>query len=230
MVAMTIRTKYSRILGSDNFNPIFVPKKVPVRPPINKKTSRERFTSIGRGAPRHLNELISVLVTHARDDDTSLLPLDTGWPDLISEAFLDAVDYLRTRLGDRIDDWQWGKVHHTNPRHPLSDLNPDYSQYLDPPRFPMHGDGDTPLQGGYSPGKPFEVTLVSVVRYVFDTSDWDHSRWAVPLGVSGHPGSPHYSDQARLWSDGELVPMLYLWENVKSTAESHQKIKPDKEA
>jgi len=88
----------------------------------------------------------------------------------------------------------------------------------------MHGDADTPLQGGYSPGNPFAVTLLSVVRYVFDTSDWDKSRWVMPLGVSGHPGSPHYADQAYHWSDGELVPMFYNWEKVKSTAESYQKI------
>jgi len=193
--------------------------------------SEEMFTSTGRGAPRHLSELMSVLVSHARDNDTSLLPPGTGWPDLLSGALSDAVDYLRTRLGDDIHDWQWGKVHYTNPQHPLSVTNTDtdYSQYLNPPTFPMHGDADTPLQGGYSPGNPFEVTLLSVVRYVYDTSDWDNSKWAIPLGSSGHPGSSHYADQASLWSDGELVPMLYNWEQVKSTAESYQKIEPYKE-
>jgi len=190
--------------------------------------SEEMFTSTGRGAPRHLSELMSVLVTHARDNDTSLLPPGTGWPNLLSEALSDAVDYLRTRLGDNLHEWRWGKIHRTNPRHPLSDTNIDHSRDLDPPTFPMHGDADTPLQGGYSPGNPFEVTLLSVVRYVFDTSDWDNSRWAIPLGSSGHPGSPHYADQAYLWSDGELVPMFYNWEKVKSTAESYQKIEPHK--
>ena len=72
------------------------------------------------------------------------------------------------------------------------------------------------------------MTLLSVVRYVFDTSDWDNSRWVIPLGVSGHPGSPHYADQAYHWSEGELVPMFYNWEKVKSTAESYQKIEPHK--
>jgi len=190
----------------------------------------EMFTSTGRGAPRHLSELTSLMVAHLRDNDTSLLPPDTDWSDLLLESLTDAVGYLRTRLGDNINQWQWGKVHHTNPRHPLSDTNTntECSQYLDPPNFPMHGDADTPLQGGYSPGKPFEVTLLSVVRYVFDTSDWDNSRWVMPLGVSGHPGSPHYADQAYPFSDGKLVPMLYSWEKVKSTAESYQKIEPHK--
>lgn len=186
----------------------------------------EMFTSTGRGAPRHLSELTSLIFSHIRDDDTSLLPPGTDWPELLSEAFSDAVDYLKNRLGDTIHDWRWGEVHQTNPRHPLSGLYPDWSRHLDPSRLPMHGDADTPLQGGYSPGTPFDVTLLSVVRYVFDTSDWDQSKWILPLGTSGHPGSPYYTDQASHWSDGKLIPMEYSWEKVKAGAKSYQKLTP----
>ena len=65
--------------------------------------------------------------------------------------------------------WQWGAVHRTSPKHPLSPLFPELEDLLNPPSVPMGGDGDTPLAGGYSPGRPFDVTLLSVVRYVFDT-------------------------------------------------------------
>ena len=88
------------------------------------------------------------------------------------------------------------------------------------------GGGDTPQAAGYSPGNPFAITLLSVVRYVFDISDWDNSGWAVPLGVSGHPGSSHYEDQLPFWAKVDLIPMVYTWDRVRQEAESHQIIEP----
>jgi len=186
----------------------------------------EMFTSTGRGAPRHLNELASLLVTMARDDDTSLLAPGSDWKSVSAEALSEAVDYLKQRLGENMETWQWGRIHHTAPRHPLSDAHPGFSRLLDPPSMPMGGDGDTPQMGNYSPGSPFAMTLMSVVRYVYDTADWENSRWAVPLGVSGHPASPHYADQAPIWADVDLVSMHYSWDLIKANAESHQTIAP----
>ncbi len=124
-------------------------------------------------------------------------------------------------------DWKWGALHRTSPKHPLSHLFPGLEDFLNPPSVPMGGDGDTPLAGGYSPGRPFAVTLLSVVRYVFDLSDWDNSCWAVPLGVSGHPASPHYADQSAIWGALELVPMRYTWDRIKEEATAHQTLEPE---
>ena len=89
----------------------------------------------------------------------------------------------------------------------------------------MGGDGDTPQHTNYSPGSPYAISSLSVLRYVFDTADWDKSAWIVPLGASGHPGSVHYSDQATIWAKVELVPMQYAWERIIGEAESHQTLK-----
>jgi len=43
-------------------------------------------------------------------------------------------------------------------------------------------------------------------------------------GASGHPGSPFYRDQNATWAKGEMVPMLYDWDEIKSSAVSHQQI------
>lgn len=185
------------------------------------------FTTTGRGAPRHLGELASQIVTAAKSGDSSLLPPGATWRSVATEALDEAVSYLRKRLGDDMATWQWGAVHRTSPKHPLSHLFPELEDLLNPPSVPMGGDGDTPLAAGYSPGRPFDVTLLSVVRYVFDTSDWDKSCWAVPLGVSGHPASPHFADQAVIWGALELIPMRYRWDRVKAEAASHQTIKPE---
>jgi penicillin amidase len=184
------------------------------------------FTSTGRGAPRHVAELASQIVSQAKSGDESFLPPGASWRSVATEALEEAVEYLRNRLGDDLRAWKWGAVHRTSPQHPVSRLFPGQEGFLNPPSMPMGGDGDTPLASGYSPGRPFAVTLLSVVRYIFDLSDWENSCWAVPLGVSGHPGSPHYADQAPIWADVELVPMTYTWERIRAEAESQQKLEP----
>ena len=123
-------------------------------------------------------------------------------------------------MEDKLDSQKWGKVHRTNPIHPLSKIFPKYSSLLNPPSVSMGGDSDTPQQGGYLDN--FEVNSVSVNRYIHDTSDWKKSRWIVPLGSSGHPGSPHFSDQSKLWSKLETIPQLWDWNEIKSVAETAQ--------
>ena len=113
-----------------------------------------------------------------------------------------------------MESWRWGSVHHTAPRHTLSDAFPGLARLLDPPRIPMGGDGDTPQAGSYSPAQPFTMTGMSVARYVFDPGDWSRSAWITPLGASGHPGSPHYADQAEVWGRVDLIPMLYDWDII----------------
>jgi penicillin amidase len=184
------------------------------------------FHATGRGAPRHLGELASQIVHQAKTGDTSFLPPGATWGSIAAEALVEAVAYLRQRLGDDMATWKWSAIHRTSPRHPISPLFPGLENLLNPPSISMGGDGDTPYAAGYSPGRPFDVTLLSVVRYIFDTSDWDNSIWAVPLGVSGHPGSPHYADQASIWGSLELIPMRYSWDRVKTEAESHQTLEP----
>jgi penicillin amidase len=184
------------------------------------------FHATGRGAPRHLGELASQIVHQAKTGDTSFLPPGATWRSMAAEALEEAVGYLRQRLGDDMAAWKWSAIHRTSPKHPISHLFPGLENLLNPPSMSMGGDGDTPYAAGYSPGRPFDVTLLSVVRYIFDISDWDNSSWAVPLGVSGHPGSPHYADQASIWGRLELIPMRYSWDRVKTEAESQQRLEP----
>lgn len=184
----------------------------------------EMFAATGRGAPNHLRQLAVWLVTMAEANDTTWLPPGGDWPSLVARALAAGVSDLRARLGDNLEDWQWGQVHHTQPRHSLSEVFPEFAPLLDPPAVAMGGDGDTPQAASYSPADPYVMTSMSVARYVFDTADWNNSRWIVPLGSSGHPGSPHYTDQASAWSQVDLIPMLYEWQRIQAEAESRQQL------
>jgi penicillin amidase len=163
-----------------------------------------------------------LLVTMAEKNDTSLLPPGTDWRSLAATALAEGVADLAERLGDDMGSWWWGRVHQTAPRHTLSDAIPGLAGMLDPPQVPMGGDGDTPQAGSYSPAGPYTMTSMSVARYVFDLGDWSNSAWITPLGPSGHPGSPHYADQAPVWGNVDLIPMLYDWDRIESASESQQ--------
>lgn len=161
----------------------------------------------------------------ARGDDTCLAD-GQSWETVIESALADAVRELRARLGADSREWTWGAMHRTRPRHPLSRVFPGCAKALDPPGLATHGDADTPLAGTYALTDRFTPTVMSVNRYIHDPSDWRNSRWIVPLGASGHPGSPHYADQAELWADVETVPQLWDWNDILAAAETHQTLTP----
>jgi putative CocE/NonD family hydrolase len=190
--------------------------------PLAEKAS----TSAGRGAASHVRQLASQLVSHALSGDTSLLPEGSDWNTVIELALAQGVDDLKSELGPDMDSWSWGSVHRTRPAHPLSSSFPDAAGLLNPPSVPMSGDGDTPHAASYSQSDPYTVTSTSVARYVWDTADWDNSRWIVPLGSSGHPGSRHFADQTPIWARVGLVPATYSWDKIEVEAESAQALVP----
>lgn len=183
-------------------------------------------SGIGRGAATHANQLYARATAAMASDDTSNLTPGQTWLRLIESALAQAVSELQARLGSEMQSWTWGAIHHTRPQHPLSRIFPDYAHLLDPPSVATDGDSDTPQQGGYSAVDRFVQTLMSVNRYIHDPSDWRRSRWIVPLGASGHPGSPHFADQADLWADVQTIPQLWEWDDILGAAATRQTLTP----
>ena len=91
---------------------------------------------------------------------------------------------------------------------------------MNPKKVPASGDGDTPLAGSYD--RNFKVSAASVNRYAHDINNWENSKWIVPLGSSGNPGSKHYFDQLELWANGETIPQLWNWKEIKNNSETLQ--------
>ncbi|MDE0745516.1 MAG: penicillin acylase family protein, partial [SAR202 cluster bacterium] len=186
----------------------------------------QALVSGGRGAPTHMNHLAIRLIEGLENEDCSLLPDGETWDTTIARAFAEGVDYLRETIGKDPEEWGWGKLHYTNPTHTLSEIFSNHKDLLNPPSVPMGGDGDTPQAGSFAMSNPFIMTGMSVARYVFDPSDWDNSRWIVPLGSSGHPGSSHYSDQTDLWSKVQAIKMAYTPKAVQEISVGKQKLIP----
>jgi len=188
--------------------------------------AEEILSGTNRAAMMFMLQISSRLATNASDGDTSLLPDGSDWAAVASNALTEGVAFLRQKLGDNIDIWQWSSLHFTRPQHTLSEAFPERANLLDPPSVPLGGDGDTPQSASYSLAEPFVITGMSAARYVYDLSDWDNSAWVIPLGASGHPGSPHYADQTPIWGEVQLVPMLYSWDRIEAEANTRQAISP----
>ena len=122
-----------------------------------------------------------------------------------------ALTWLRERLGPDPADWRWGVAHTVTWRHPLSgggppELREAAAAVFDVGPFPTTGGTGTVRAAGYNPAQPFRVSGGATYRLVADLSPGGGLRTTTTTGQSGHPGSPHYADQAPLWlSDAYLT-------------------------
>ncbi len=212
--AATIYAAFRARLVRDVFHPLLGP------------LASDAFASAPNAGVAHLSRLRGRLADWIRDGDRTLLRPGDDWASVMARALAGAVATLRETLGPDPASWTWGRLHLARPRHPLSGVFPEAAGLLDPPAISVGGDGDTVQAADFVPAAGFDLSLTSVARYVFDLDNWERSAWIVPLGASGHPGSPHYADQSSDWAAVRLRPMRYEWTRVAAEAETHQRLEP----
>jgi len=76
------------------------------------------------------------------------------------------------------------------------------------PPTELSGSTDSVLCTASIPGVSDACWRGPVARYVWDLADRRRSRWIVPFGAAGSPGSPHFLDQLPHWSAGSLIPVF----------------------
>ena len=193
---------------------------------LGEKLTDEAWHPANRGTGAFMGRVKTQLIYLFPEDDRRLLPEGENWVSMMSEALAEGVETLRKSLGEEMAEWNWDRLHQARARHTLSDAFPEMASLLDPPPIPMSGDGDTPLAGAYSPADPATVGGLSVARYAYDLADWDNSLWAIPLGASGNPGSPHYHDQSETWRKVQMIPMEYGWDGIVARSRARQALEP----
>ncbi|PTH87409.1 penicillin amidase [Streptomyces sp. A244] len=102
----------------------------------------------------------------------------------------------------------WGDTHRLAPWRALEPEQP----YDEPG---LSGDHDCVLCTSGVPGLTDRAARGPAARYVWDLARREDSRWVVPLGASGVPGSPHHRDQLPLWLAGDLVPVVTDWTKMQ---------------
>ena len=166
------------------------------------------------GGVSHVRRFLSPLINEQiGKPDSFLLDGNISWEDLYTNSFKGAIRFLKNKFGDNINDWKWGNLHKTNHQHPLASEFKEYIDILNPKKISASGDGDTPLAGSFD--KNYQIVAASVNRYAHDPNNWENSRWIVPLGSSGNPGSKNYSDQLEIWANGETIPQLWNWDEIR---------------
>ena len=111
--------------------------------------------------------------------------------DAIALALDRALAWISRRQGPDIESWQWGIEHDAAHRHPMFDGVP-LLRDIASVRFPSDGGAQTlnRAQPSYRGSRPFEAIHGAGYRGVYDFSDLDNSRFAMPLGQSGNMLSP----------------------------------------
>lgn len=137
---------------------------------------------------------------------------------VLLRALRESLDYLKATLGEDMQTWSWGRLHHLTFAHLLGRVKPLDLVFNRGP-YPVSGDGTT-INSTFSRldddgrgvvGPPF--------RFIVDLADIDHSLGMLAPGQSGQPGSPHYDDQVQAWFNGEYHPMLFIRSEVEQRAE-----------
>jgi penicillin amidase len=100
----------------------------------------------------------------------------------------------------------WGDTHRLAPWRALPDAS------FDEPG--LSGDHDCVLCTSAVPGLTDLAARGPAARYVWDLARREDSRWVVPFGASGVPGSPHHRDQLPLWLAGDLAPVVTDWDRL----------------
>ncbi|MCP3911182.1 MAG: penicillin acylase family protein [Actinomycetia bacterium] len=177
----------------------------------------------GPPVPDRARALWKAVANRIRVADDSDLPGDLAWPVVLTDALGDAVTDLTNRLGD-MAGWSWGAIHRAHFFHQLGVDRPDLADRLPVPDAAIPGDSDTVRCGTVQAAARGRSVAASVARYVFDLADWDRSRWVVPHGVSGDPGSAHHLDQLDRWVDNDLIPMPWTREAVDEATVSRTEL------
>jgi penicillin amidase len=127
---------------------------------------------------------------------------------ILSRAFSEALQDLRTRFGDDMSTWRYGdaRLHHSRITHPLHALVTDSLQrVLSPGPLPRGGYGNTLLATANVDNQNHGASL----RVVIEVGDWDNAIVTNAPGQSGDPRSAFYANLFPLWAANRFVPLPY---------------------
>ncbi|MYT72988.1 GNAT family N-acetyltransferase [Streptomyces sp. SID8367] len=110
-----------------------------------------------------------------------------------------------------VPETTWGELHRLAAWQALPDPGAE--------RPALDGDHDCVLSTSSVPGLTDLAARGPAARYVWDLARRDNSRWIVPHGASGIPGTPHHRDQLPLWLRGELAPVVTDFDRLTPTEE-----------
>lgn len=167
-------------------------------------------------------------------------PTDAFWDDRDTEGVIEDRDtVLAGALRDARDEltrtqsvnprrWTWGHGHVVPMRHqPFGQSgNPLLHWLFDRSPVPVPGGSAAVDAASWYAPDGYAVTAAPSMRMVVNLGDLDASRWIDSTGVSGHPASDHYTDQAQTWAGGGSLAWPFTPEAVDAAAVDRLLLRP----
>jgi penicillin amidase len=145
--------------------------------------------------------------------------------DAARRAGADALATLRGRFGER-KNWRWTRLHALKFSHPLSGGGMVLDWFFSRGPIAVAGDNMTVNKTTTNLRRPYETSEAASYRQILDVGAWDGSRAVNTAGQSGHPRSPHYFDQNRLWREGRYRPLAFTVKAVETATVSQLELTP----
>ena len=136
--------------------------------------------------------------------------------DIIRKSVSNALTFLEKNVGNKVEDWQWGKIHRVTFKHPFSGNFSLMDKIIDIGPFEVGGDGTTIFNTEYPFSESiekypvyrhdlFENDLGPSMRYIYDFSKSDEFYLILTTGQSGNVMSDHFSDMSLMWLAGKYM-------------------------
>lgn len=140
-------------------------------------------------------------------DNKSTADVIESKTEIVNQSFNETIAVLTEKFGDT-ENWKWENVFSVEHSHTLGKV-----ELL----AKLFNVGPLPLDGGIevvnkqsfklNPDFKYNCTAGPSKRIVIDFADVKNAESILPTGQSGHPLSPHYSDQFTMHVNGEFRPM-----------------------
>ncbi len=122
--------------------------------------------------------------------------------------------------------WRWDEAHAVKFSHPLSGGGRMLDWFFSRGPVPVGGDSMTVNKTTTDLRRPYATSEAASYRQILDVGAWDASLGVNTTGQSGHPRSPHYFDQNRLWRQGEYRPLPFTRGAVEAATVSRLELVP----
>lgn len=146
---------------------------------------------------------------------------------LIFNGFVNAVNEIKDKLGEDINNWGWGNIHTITYEHPLGKVSPmDYIFNLGP--FSIPGGNNVINKSMSTPGNhDYKVSSLPSTRRLIDIGSPENSYSILPSGNSGNFWSNHYDDQLNLFLNGKYRKINFSKEQINSNLSSELLLTPN---
>ncbi|MEM9051225.1 MAG: penicillin acylase family protein, partial [Bacteroidota bacterium] len=145
---------------------------------------------------------------------------------IVLKSFQKSVMELEDELGTDVQSWTWDRVHILEHPHVFSAVSV-LKEFFHIGPFPAPGGNETVNNAGFilNGNGEYIAHYGPAMRIVIDFADIENATSILPTGNSGNVMSPHYSDQAEMYVNGEFRKMKMNKKEIE-TSNNHLVLSP----